>query len=124
MRPADRKPLVSAREADPNWRGAAQGGSRSQRILAKTRLSTDPVVQSALLERPLTAEESASILEVNNPANNAAVNAVWAARNRVKKIRRDQTLARHNRIREEVAKDPYHWPCTTAMRNAEKTSGC
>ena len=111
MRPSDRKPLVSAREADPDWRGIAQGSTRFERVLAKTRLSTDPKVQSALLEGSLTAEEAAGILEADDPANNAKVNSVWAARHKVRKARRDNILARYNRVREEVAKDPYHWPC-------------
>ena len=111
MRPSDRKPLVSAREADPDWRRIAPGSTHHERVLAKTRLSTDPTVQKALLEGSLTAEEKADILEADDPANEAEVRSVWAARYKVRKCRRDNILSRYNRIREEVSKDPYHWPC-------------
>ena len=105
VRGEDIRPVVSAREIEPNWRGRYTGGSKSQRVRAKLRL---------------TEAEEAGQVDASDPVRAAAVEAAVAARRQVKAARRKQVDARYARKREALERDPFSWPCSQCYHKPDE----
>jgi len=91
VRTSDKRPPVSRRETDPDWRGRCSGGSRSLGAKAKGKL---------------TAAEKSGDLSGLGTARKKEVEETIAARRRVKDARDGKTARRKDRKRQSVMSDP------------------